>query len=185
MAVLVEAISFIVRHDAIVSRFKGGWDAFKNLVPTETLCTDGELARVGFSSLVELDTFASLLDDNGLIFFADGKTIDYTVIYQTGGLIAPTEWLEVSKISFGENGNKVMVCWLFEGQRKESGINLPEKPMTLATPVGWTYEGSLSANINFVGNNKLDQNLMFLREEAGANVYLDFATGKEVITQKS
>jgi hypothetical protein len=185
MAVLVEAISFIVRHDAIVSRFKGGWDAFKYLVPKDTLCTDGELARVGFSSLAELDSFASLLDDNGLIFFADGKTIDYTVIYQTGGLIAPTDWLEVSKISFGENGNKVMVCWLFEGPRKTDEINLPSSSMTLATPVGWTYEGSLSANINFVGNNELDKNLMFLREEASASVYLDFATGKEIITQKS
>lgn len=50
MAVLIEAISVVVRKDAIEKRFPGGWDSFLDEIPNNTLCTDGELVRVGFMS---------------------------------------------------------------------------------------------------------------------------------------
>jgi hypothetical protein len=49
MAVLCEGISVIVRRDAIDKDFDGGWSGFEALVPNSTLCTDGELARVGLA----------------------------------------------------------------------------------------------------------------------------------------
>lgn len=48
MAVLVEAISVIVRADAITSKLTNEFDGFKKLVANDTLCADNELARVGF-----------------------------------------------------------------------------------------------------------------------------------------
>ena len=48
MAVLCEAISVVVRRDAIDKYFKGGWIKFVDDVPNSTMCTDGELVRVGF-----------------------------------------------------------------------------------------------------------------------------------------
>jgi hypothetical protein len=48
MAVLVEAISVVVRHDAIDKRFLGGWQGFLDQVPNNTFCGDGFFARVGF-----------------------------------------------------------------------------------------------------------------------------------------
>jgi hypothetical protein len=48
MAVLVEAISVVVRRDAIDRSFEGGWMAFVSRVPNATLCTDNQLARVDF-----------------------------------------------------------------------------------------------------------------------------------------
>jgi hypothetical protein len=48
MAVLVEAISVVVRRDAIDRSYEGGWVAFVSSVPNATLCTDDQLARVGF-----------------------------------------------------------------------------------------------------------------------------------------
>jgi len=50
MAVLVEAISVVVRRDAIDRSFGGGWRAFVSCVPNTTLSTDDQLARVGFTS---------------------------------------------------------------------------------------------------------------------------------------
>ena len=38
MAVLVEALSVIVRRDAIESRFSGGWPKFLSSIPNSTLC---------------------------------------------------------------------------------------------------------------------------------------------------
>jgi len=55
MAVLVEAISVIVRRDAINRSYDGGWAGFLSHVPNNTLCADHELARVGFSG--DRDTF--------------------------------------------------------------------------------------------------------------------------------
>ena len=50
MAVLIEAISVVVRADELLKKFPGGWDAFKSIVPNQTLCADNEIVRVGFMS---------------------------------------------------------------------------------------------------------------------------------------
>ena len=48
MPVLLEALSVVIRAEALLTRFHGGWDAFVQGVPNRTLCADGFLARVGF-----------------------------------------------------------------------------------------------------------------------------------------
>ena len=57
MAVLVEAISVVVRREAIDRSFAGGWDSFVSLVPNATLCSDGQLARVGFMDPKAVERF--------------------------------------------------------------------------------------------------------------------------------
>ena len=47
MAVLCEAISVIVRLDALEAPY-GTFEAFKHDVPNDTLVADGEIVRVGF-----------------------------------------------------------------------------------------------------------------------------------------
>jgi hypothetical protein len=49
MAVLVEAISVIVRRDAINQHLAGGGSAFHDLVPNATFCYEDDLAWVNFS----------------------------------------------------------------------------------------------------------------------------------------
>ena len=36
MAVLIEAISVVVRADQLLKKVPGGWDAFKSIVPSES-----------------------------------------------------------------------------------------------------------------------------------------------------
>jgi hypothetical protein len=43
MAVLIEAISVVVRLGAIFERFPKAWESFKAAVPNGTLCSDNEL----------------------------------------------------------------------------------------------------------------------------------------------
>jgi len=88
-------------------------------------------------------------------------------------------------LTLGGGDNKVAACWLLEGPRIAAGIHMPSKQMDLATPEGWRYEGSLSANFKFVANEEMGERLTFIRQEDGLDVYLDRATGKEVFAGRT
>lgn len=180
MAVLVEAISVIVRRDAIERGFHGGWREFESAVPNSTLCSDDELVRVGFMTPPDAEAFVRYLENGGLTFARNGQAVDITVVDQMRGPTMSTDWLEFTHLTLGDTRNKVAACWLFEGPRIAAGIHMSSKSMTLATPEGWTYEDSLSANFKFAGNDEMDEKLEFLRHENGLDVYLDLSTGKEV-----
>lgn len=152
MAVLVEAISVIVRRDAINKRFTGGWRGFLNTVPNNTLCADDDLARVGFMSPPDVEEFVRHLERAGLVFTSNGKALDIAVVDQMRGPTVPAEWLEFAHLALSGNGGQVAACWLFEGPRIAAGTHMSAKGGSLATPEGWTYEDSLSANFKFVEN---------------------------------
>lgn len=178
MAVLIEAISVVVRKDAIEGRFPGGWDAFLDQVPNNTFCTDGELVRVGFMSPQDVQEFVMMLEVAGLKFQQDGKAVDLAVLDQQRGATIPADWLEFAKIPCGETGRKVSAAWLVEGARIAAGIHMPAGGLNLATPDGWRFEKSLSAEFGFVPNEDADERLEFLRREGGVNVFRDRVTGK-------
>jgi hypothetical protein len=177
MAVLCEGISVIVRRDSIDSRFNGGWAAFEELVPNATLCTDGELARVGFMDPDSVQDFVSELEIGGLVFDAEelrnaaelfgvaedglGDDLareDIAVVDQLRGPTRPCNWLEFGRFPVGENpDDKVSMCWLFEGVRIAHGIHLKGRSMQLHAPAGWSYEGSLSQQFTFLPNDETDK----------------------------
>lgn len=180
MAVLVEAISVIVRRGSIDRSFRGGWEAFKSDAPNATLCTDGEVVRVGFMDPQSVEHFVSHLRAHGLTFMSDGKCADIAVIDQQRGLTNACDWLEFARIPFGQSGEKVAACWLFEGPRRGFGIHMRGDTLDLHTPPGWSFEGSLSHKFTFVQGGKEESRLKFLRSENGADVFIDLSTGKEV-----
>ncbi len=180
MAVLIEAISLVVRQDAIDRYFRGGSDEFFSAVPNSTFCTDGELARVGFMSPDEVQDFAMMLEGNGLVYLQDGEAIHFTVVDQQRGPMAATRWLEFARIPFGGTGKQVAAAWLFEGLRMAEGIHLPSGGLKLAVPDDWEFEGSLSAEFVFVENEGVEDRLEFLRHEDGMSVFRDCSTGKLV-----
>jgi hypothetical protein len=57
MSVLIEAISVVMRADELLKKFPGGWDAFKGIVPNQTLCADNEIVRVGFMTPQDVESF--------------------------------------------------------------------------------------------------------------------------------
>ena len=80
MAVLVEAISVVVRRDAIDSRLSGGWRNFLDIVPNNTLCLDEDIARVAFMTPPDVEAFISHLESGGLTFLRDGQSVDIAVV---------------------------------------------------------------------------------------------------------
>lgn len=146
---LVEAISVIVRRDAIESKYQGGWREFVIRVPNSTLCADDKIARVGFMGPSDVESFIQILELEGLRFLEDGKSVDLAVADQQRGLTAECDWLEFSKIPIGADG-KVSACWFFNGPRIAAGVHMRSTSMDLATPTGWEFEGSLSQKFKFV-----------------------------------
>jgi hypothetical protein len=182
MAVLVEAISVIVRRDSIDLRFPGGWRDFESSIPNATLCTDEQIARVGFMTPKDVEKFINYLEDQGLIFLAQEKPVDLAVVDQQRGLTIPCDWLEFGKLPFRDTDEKVSMCWFFEGQRIY-GNNVhyfQDSSMELSTPLNWEFEGSLSQRTTFIETSEVEKRLIFLRSEDGVDVYLDTQSGKEV-----
>jgi hypothetical protein len=169
MAVLVEAISVIVRRRAIDAKFPGGWAAFAADAPNRTLCSDGEIARVGFMSPADVETYVQSLEKLGLTHTEGEKAIDLAVLDQMRGPAVPVDWLEFGHVELTRTGGKVAACRL-TGSRVAS-IMLPE---------GWEYEGSLSQTYGFIPAGEVDKSLEFLRHENGMDVFLNRLTGKEV-----
>jgi len=180
MAVLVEAISVIIRRDSIDRKLPGGWDAFEAAVPNATLCSDNAIARVGFMAPDDVRRFIERLCTLGLTFIAEGRAVDMAVVDQQRGLTTDCDWLEFGRLSFGKEGGEVAACWLFEGARIAAGIHVHGRSMELATPAGWDFEGSLSQRFGFAPTAEKDKQLRFLRRDGSTDVYLDLATGEEV-----
>jgi hypothetical protein len=174
MAVLVEALSVVVRRDAIAVRYAGGWDAFGDDVPNGTLCADDDLARVGFMSPPDAQAFIAELETEGLRFLVDGVATDLAVVDQQHGPLNPCRWLAFGRVPVG--ADTAAACWLADG---------PGPTASLATPEGWTFEGSLSQHFGFVPADHVDERLHLLRRDAGQDVYLDLRTGNEIFIART
>jgi hypothetical protein len=99
MAVLVEAISIIVRLEAIASRYDGGRAAFVVNVPNRTPCCDNELAGVGFMNPDDCKAFVHWLGRKG-IPFENGAGPDVVVADQLCGITpacAPEPFIHQSR----------------------------------------------------------------------------------------
>jgi hypothetical protein len=174
MAVLVEGISVIIRNEAILKKYSGGWNAFLAIVPNRTLCSDSELTRVGFMTPQDVGIFIKRLQQSGLEFLCSGNAIDLVVIDQLHGPTTPCDWIEFGHINMSEHNHTVAACRLVGSQSKQ-----------IFKPNGWQYEGSLSASHGFVLNEDMHKCLEFLRNENGIDVYINKITGKEVYVGRS
>jgi len=169
MAVLVEAISVIVRRPAIAERFNGGWPAFLQAIPNRTGCLDKHIVRVGFMSPDGVHAFVTMLEHEGLIFIRNHEAVDIAIVDQMCGPTVPAPWLTVGKIQLSDSKIKVDACWL-TGQAID-GISLPPN---------WKFDGSMSFTPGFFPTGSVGDRLKFLRHDNNVDVYLDLNTNKEV-----
>jgi hypothetical protein len=168
MPILVEANSIIVRVDAIHARFKGGFAAFADDVPNSTLCSDDEIARVGFMNPNDGSNYIDRLVGFGLVFKNGEQCADIGVAIQGDGLALPCDWLDYGTIEIAP-GQTVCAAWLKDSASRQ--VFCPER---------WSYERSLSRQYVATPPQHVGASLTFLRHEDGIDVYRDASTGKEV-----
>ncbi len=168
MPVLVEAISVIIKREAIDRSYRNGWRGFVSEVPNQTLCMDAQLARVGFMNPIDVRGYVAALVKQGLTAMTPtGTFVDLVVIDQNYGPTAPCDWIEYLTVSF-ENG-RVRAARL-----KGNSEN------TLVCPAGWSFQKSVSKNAEFRPGVEPGEDYEFLRVQDGLDVYRNKASGREV-----
>jgi hypothetical protein len=115
------------------------WEAFKSIVPNDTLCADTELVRVGFLSPAEVRDFIEELRMYGICFSETGPAEDAAVCDQLQGFTTECDWAEFGSFDVDENPDQPAAAARLTGS----------KISTVATPIGWSWEQSLTRNFFF------------------------------------
>ncbi len=141
MPVLVEANSVIVLREAIATRMHGGWENFVRLAPASTLCTDGDLVRVGFDTSEAMIEFLRALRDRGLRYGvgpAEDDVASYRLEFGPKGperKHSPCDRIVYACYTWTESGWQVIAAVLKDGQAPKNEVVFPP---------GWEYERSPS-----------------------------------------
>lgn len=174
MAVLVEAITLVIRSDALLAAFDD-WQAFKQTVPNATLCADGELVRIGFMTPEDARHRVQALESRGLRYIEGGQAKDMVVVDQLRGPLVMCDWIEFGRIALDDAGKQQVAACRLAGSRSN----------TLMKPDGWTYQDSLSRSYGFSSRQSGKDGLRFLRHESGLDVYWNELTGREVFVGRT
>jgi hypothetical protein len=168
MAILIEAISVVIRVETIEEKYPGGLIYYEKDCPNATFCADGFLTRVGFMTPDDVGTFIESLESHGFVVFdseaEEEEFLDLVVVDQMTGLTRPCKWL-----SYDRHPDGYAFAWL-----------TGEEPGELTTPEGWDLENSLSKKHEFVPSDEVGGRLRFLRSEEAVDVFRDESTGEEV-----
>lgn len=173
MAVLIEALSLVIRVDRVQERFPGGWAAFQLHVQAHpTYCADGELVRLGF---MHPDDVAALIQDlrkAGLRYVVDRagarRAEDMVVVDQNMGPMVDADWVEFLHVDVAPDGSQPVAVARLTGSAETRTV----------FPIGWRWEGSMSQSAEFVASDQVDETVTFVRSEGGVDVYRDNRTGE-------
>jgi Flp pilus assembly protein TadD len=172
MAVLVEAISVIVRREAIARRYEGGWPGFVADGVNSTLCADSDIARIGFMHPDDVHAFVRRLEHHGFVFLdATGAAVDIVVVDQREGPTTPCAWIEFFRQDVP--GGTVSAARLSGSQEK-----------SLVCPNGWEFEHSLSHSVISIPGTKPNENIEFVGHEQDTDVFRDRQTGEIFYTTR-
>lgn len=169
MAVLIEAISVVIRIETIADKYPGGVEQYINDCPNRTLCMDDEIVRVGFMSSVDAQDYVGSLHRLGLRCLEDDDFDEIAVVDQDDGIIRPCEWLRFAKVVIFEGDLRISICQV-NGSEMHS----------IAFPAGWNYEHSLSKRTMVIDSENGDSRMVFLRHENGLDCFQDRLTGEKV-----
>jgi hypothetical protein len=174
MAVLVEAISVIVKISSIRDKYRGGWEAFKKDCPNKTLVSDGELARIGFVDPRHVRVLVDRFKMVGFVLAGDGADSDFCVADQISGATTACDWIDLGTVPADGDATHTVTAARLKGSQLKSFMR----------PDGWKFEGSISEKPGFISAVDALQRLKYLRTEGNMDVFWDPAEGKEVSTPK-
>lgn len=154
MPVLLEALSVVIRAEAILTRFEGGWEAFVEAVPNRTLCADGHLVRVGFLTAEEAKDYCAELEAKGILGLSEsGEATDYAVVDQMRGHLAPCSWLELGLVTCMEDGREA--GQVLAGRLKDAPYE-GDADSKVVIPEGWSWSQSLTKGLTEAARAQAD-----------------------------
>jgi hypothetical protein len=163
MSVLVEAVTVVIRCDAIERSFPGAMLAFAENVPNRTFRTDGRLVAVGFMTHDDAEVYVNSLGMLGLRLAEQGKYRDVAVIDDVYGPILPCDWIEL-----GADSNGTRFAWLHG-----------TSPGEMVAPTWW--RPGMLVRTDRMPDLQVDPDSghRFFIDETGSNLYLGEAYGED------
>lgn len=175
MAVLIEAISVVVRKKTITEKYPGGLAQYIEDCPNKTLCTDDEITSVRFMTGRDADVFIKNLKRHGFRLTTEHYEYDeIAVVDQSTGFYAPCDWLDFTDSAGGIGVERVSAC-------KIKGASCER----ISVPEDWVYEESLSRHAISDDEDELKARTIFLRREGNCDIFLDKRTGLEGYIERS
>lgn len=168
MAVLVEAISVIIKNDAIVRCF-GSLDKITDNPPNNTLCFDEFITRIGFMTPTDVGVFVRYMEKYGMTHISDGKAVDIWVIDQITGPTSECDWAEFGTAVIFNGDYKIKICT----HKDEDGCSL-------RCPNGWEYENSLSKNGQRMNAETVNDNMEYVGTDGKTETWVNKKTGKKM-----
>ena len=111
MAVLIEAVSVVIRREAITKKYPGGWPAFVAEKPAPSRCADNVLAALSFWEPADADSCIEFLVRRGLVHLHHGCPVDIEIVDQTQGRKHQAPWCEVFECYLdGDRSMSVIAC---------------------------------------------------------------------------
>ena len=172
MSVLVEAIGLVVPRIALDLRFPGGTDGFLAELAHPSsehrhFCLNEDLVSVSYSTPDACDRAALVLVNAGMVEVADCQFQELAIVDQFRGPILQCQWLVWSRDPAGYT-----CAWLAGRDRGE-----------LAAPEGWSADQS--RRLSRFGSPSASADVLRLGEENGADVWLDFRSGRVITSHAS
>jgi len=167
MAVMVEAISVVVRLSALKAKYPGGIVEYMHNVPNATFCADKHLTRVGFMANNDVANYVQGLEAFGFTFTVNDAAQDIVVVDQNEGFTTYCDWAVTELVDY--QGVKLRVCRDIEDQSDQ-----------IEFPSDWTPAKSLYSEDLFIPEEEINSRLVYLRNQDEMEVYWDKVTGKEV-----
>lgn len=174
MAVLIEALSVVIRLETVADKYPGGVEQYIEDCPNNTLCLDDDLVRVGFMTGHDLFDFIRSLERIGFKHMEGDEFDEIAVVDQHDGIVKPCDWLEYLNLVIFEGDIRVSICKI-----KGSAID------SIAFPAGWNYKNSLSKKSIALDPADFDGRMIFLRREGNVYYYRDKVTGLETFVKRT
>ena len=175
MAVLVEAISVVIRCESVVSKYAGGIDAFLRSLPNDSLCSDGELASLSFMVPSDVREYVVHLERSGLVFKQNEVAVDLVVVDQNKGMTSSCDWAAFGTAFWRDDPKCVIAVCSYH----------PTRVSQVVVPAGWEFTTSLTATSRFVDADSLPLGLRFVRSEAHLDVLYDDELDQEYFVRRS
>jgi hypothetical protein len=186
MAVLIEALSVVIKDSSLSTKYIGGIEDFIIQIPNDTYCTDGQVHRIAFMNPLDVQHFVEHLEKRGLVFIIDGKYIDIVVVDMIKGPIRKCDWLGFAREKFfgGQTGFKKVeedfsIVWLLP-QNGFYGIPIDNNgEYEIAVPSYWTPDKAIYGN-NFIPNDEIKLRFIEFGGENGVTKFWDASAGNVV-----
>lgn len=166
MAVLIEALSIIVRRDRLDAVWPGGAEAYIAESPNQTVCADSHLVRIGFMSPPEAGNHLGRCIEQGLTFLGPDDTAqDLVPVDQLAGTLAPCDWLRLGRVEM-------------DGHEVDAAQFVGDEEDVMITPPNWSLRQHLEIRASRIQPEEPPDYLVYVGEKDGLHEYIDTRTGK-------